>query len=136
MFFAAQPQDTVNKFIKAMNNYDIKKVVTCLDPKQEKLFHVTSNIIGGIVGINPKDVFDIFPCLMVFNAIYMDDPQMQGPIFDNVKILSQVKSGKKAKVTVIATTNYYDGEQTEAEKLVFLLKKFNEGWRIVDIQSI
>jgi len=135
MFFAPRPVNTVKKFINALNNKDMNTLITCMDPKYEKLYNGAGNIFSKFIGgINVKDVMDMFP------AIY--DLSKQGgnsaDIHVEIKsVVSQQINGDNAVIVV----NIY-GKNTDESGIInegpgqaaFYLTKFSEGWRIVDIK--
>jgi hypothetical protein len=127
------PRKTVLTFVKAYNDRDINVLLTCVDSRIERGVRGMSNIIGGLFGVNSKDLFDILPMLAAVVGNQGGNPQLE-----NVQILSKSVSGDTA--ALIATMDERrtgaQGEQIAHLKILFRLKHEDTGWRISDMQSL
>ncbi|MFA6001073.1 MAG: hypothetical protein WC828_03055 [Thermoleophilia bacterium] len=127
-----KPVDTVNKFVNAVNEKDINTAVSCLDPKYEKAYNATSGIIGGLTGVELTDIADLFPALISISGTKAD---LQMKI---VNVESETVQGEYTmlKTQVEARGTDENGRVTsEQGPVTFKMKKFNDGWRIVDMIS-
>lgn len=133
VFFVTGPLDTVRKFINALNERDYNAAVECLDPKISKAFKATSNILSHFIGINITDILDLFPALYEMTKPYGGDIKI------NVKeVVFEESRGDNARVKINAEIIDIDeagNARTEQWAPTFYLKKFEEGWRIADIQD-
>lgn len=127
MFFVVKPVDIVYKFVDANNEQDFKTMASCLEPKYEKALNATSNIFGAIVGVTLYDITDLLPVM----GEYTETGQGQLVIS---KIISEKVSGDRAEIQ-ITLTGQGQGEIIKTGECTFYLKKFDEGWRILDIKQ-
>ncbi|NPV26075.1 MAG: zinc-ribbon domain-containing protein [Firmicutes bacterium] len=135
MFFVVKPIDVVEKFIKAINEKDINTAVSCFDPKYEKAYTATSNILGTFIGVSIKDVADLFP--MLFDFAKSKDPSVQDLYIKVVRVVSEETTDNTAKVVVaLEASDGPKGKLLDSGTSVFYLSKFNSGWRIVDIKDL
>lgn len=67
-FGVKSPVDVAQKLVEATNELDIKTVVSCLDPKFEKAYYATSNILGKLIGFSVTDIADLLPILRTFST--------------------------------------------------------------------
>lgn len=134
MFFVVHPSDTVNRFINAINDSDYNTLVSCLDPKIEKFYNAAGNIVGGLTGVKVQDVMDLFPALASHAGSQGEVEVLQ---FKNPEIVSEKIFGDTAYVTVKSeiTGGNSSGIKPGMYRLIFVMKKFNEGWRVTDIKE-
>lgn len=134
MFFVVKPIDIVEKFIKAVNEKDINMAISCFDPKYEKAYNATSNILESFIGVNMKDVADLFP--MLFDFAKSEDPSVQDLYIKVVRVISEETTDNTAKVVVaLEARDGPNGKLLDSGASVFYLSRFNSGWRIVDIKD-
>jgi uncharacterized membrane protein YvbJ len=107
-----QPQYTVTRCIKAINNNDIDKIMSCLEPEFENYYKELD-----------ADV----------RAVELD--YLQAFSIKDHKILSKEIDGNEAEILLAAVVDYPDTDEPEHEMVKFVLKKFNKGWRIVDMYN-
>jgi limonene-1,2-epoxide hydrolase len=135
MFFAAKPIDTVEKFFKAFNEKDFNTAITCMDPKYEKLYKATDNIVSSLAfGIRMSDIMDLVPFAFQFQGEANND--QTDFEFSIKKVLSQDINGDNAVITAIfevENTDRSGRKSIDSGEDKIYLKKFNEGWRIVEI---
>ncbi len=134
MFFVVKPVDVVEKFIRAVNEKDINTAVTCLDPKYEKAYNSTNNILGAFIGVSIKDVADLLP--MFFDFAKSKDSSVQDLYIKLVRVVSEETTDNTAKIAVaLEASDGPKGRLLGSGINVFYLSKFNSGWRIVDIKD-
>lgn len=146
-FFVTTPSDVVEKFFNSIDNADLNSAITCVDPKYEKAFNAASTLLNPILGFSGKDAADLMP------ALFGSDPSFKpnGNSRYNVEIISSKIEGQKMneflnKVskygpgkevgnllgeTAFVTAKYNDKTGDRIERII-KLKKFDEGWRIID----
>lgn len=132
MFFVTHPRDIVEKFFNAINEKDMNTVITCLDPQYEKLYNVSDKILGNVLGVGIKDVADLFPFLLEFQKAQNNDNSEI--VIELEEIVSETISGNEAEVIVRVSEQDENGTELESGTGKISLKKFNEGWRIVDME--
>jgi hypothetical protein len=127
------PQSTVRRFIQAFSQKDVEVMLTCIDPRQERMFRAGFKIIeklsGGMLPL--KDILDLYPGLnQVLQGRLSDDFG-----FRDVRIVNERIVGQDAEVTAVLTawTRSRGVESTEAQTMRFALHRFEEGWRITRI---
>jgi uncharacterized membrane protein YvbJ len=111
--YKPQPQHTVTRYIKAINNNDIDRIMSCLEPEVENHF-------------KELEADEQARELNYLQAFSINDH----------KILSKEIDGNEAEILVAAVVDYPDSDEPEPEMVKFLLKKFNKGWRIVDMEYL
>ncbi|HHV35732.1 MAG TPA: zinc-ribbon domain-containing protein [Syntrophomonadaceae bacterium] len=111
--YKPQPQHTVTRCIKAINNNDIDRIMSCLEPEVENYF-------------KELDADE--------QAMELD--YLQAFSINDHKILSKEIDGNEAEILVAVVVDYPDSDEPEPEMLKFILKKFNKGWRIMDMEYL
>lgn len=132
MFFVTKPHDVVYKFFNALNEKDFNTAITCLDPKYEKMYNATSNILQSFIGISLKDVADLFPALFEFAQYESGDTS--DVRFEVKDIVSEEISGDKATVVVNLEVKDETGKVVDGGNGAIYLQQFNDGWRIIDME--
>jgi hypothetical protein len=132
---ASGPDRTVRKFVKAMNDKDVNVVLTCVDPKQERMFRAAFRIVEKISGYRfpVEDLLDLLPGL---NQLLGEQLQ-EDFSFSNMKILARSVSGDTARLTAAVTSviKSQGTRRTQTDSVEFVLRQFEEeGWRIVEIR--
>lgn len=130
-FFVERPHDVVEKFFQALNEKDINTCMETVDPKYEKLYNVSSKVVGKLFGITLRDMADLFPFVVEFAKIEGD---FEDRFFEIMDIVSEDIRGKTATVTVIIDIKDEKGRRIDGAKGYVYLRKFNAGWRIVDMK--
>lgn|GEM_PF-2667142 len=136
MFFVTKPLDIVNQFINAVNEKDLNAAVSCFDPKYEKAYKATSGILSNFIGgVEITDIADLFPLLYELAGESSGD---KTDLMLNIKgVTSQEVNEETAVITLqleAQATNSGGQVTTEEGPGTFYLKKFNVGWRIVEIK--
>lgn len=134
MFISSQPVNIVKKFVSALNDKDINKIVTCIDPKQEKVYKATSSILKTFIKVDLQDIADLVPAFYDYSKAYGNYADLHIEILD---IVSSSTSGSKSTVVLnvkITSIDQDNRKTTETGESIFYLKKFDEGWRIVDFR--
>jgi hypothetical protein len=128
------PERTVRRFFRAMNEKDINQLLTCFDPRQERLFKATFRIVEKSTGVPLHDLFEMMPGLQ---QAFGD----QGPedfSYSNIRVLSRKVSDSEALISVSAKATYRSRrqEQSQIEKFDFVLQRFEDaGWRIIRMRT-
>jgi hypothetical protein len=127
------PEGTIFKFVKAYNEKDINVMLSCLDSRIERGVKGVGNILGGLIGVNTTDIFEVFPMLSGILGNQPGNSQLE-----NVDVMQKSISGSSASVVVrmnerMTLTN---GNQVSALQLRFALKREGIDWRIIDIQTL
>ena len=135
VFFVERPINTVKKFISALNDKDVNTAVTCMDPKYEKLYSATSNILSKFTGgVNIKDIADLFPAIC---SLSKEEGNTADAHMDIKNVVSTKINGDKAVIVVnlnIEETDDNGAASEESVRASFYLAKFSQGWRITDIK--
>jgi hypothetical protein len=127
------PGKTVLTFVKAFNDKDINVMLTCVDSRIERGVRGVTNIFGGLIGVNSKDLFEVMPMMAAIVGNQPGNSQLE-----NVRILSKSVSGDSASVTASMDerTTLSQGEKVSHLKVLFGLKHEESGWRIDAMQLI
>lgn len=132
MFFVTKPLDVVYKFFNALNEKDINTAMTCVDPKYEKMYNATSNILESFIGVSIRDVADLFPALLEFAKYESGDTS--DIRFEIKRVVSEDIAGDRATVVIDVEVQDETGQTVDGGLGTVYLQKFNEGWRIVDLE--
>jgi hypothetical protein len=128
------PERTVLRFFHAMNDKDVNLLLTCFDPRQERLFRATFRLVEKATGFPITDVFELLPGLnQAFGGQAPEDFR-----FSQVRVVSRDIDGTSARLGVTVRATYRTGgrESVRTEHLEFLLEKFDEdGWRIIGVRQ-
>lgn len=126
------PERTVRRFFRAMNEKDVNRLLSCVDPRQERIFKATFRLIEKATGFPVDDLFEILPGLHeAFGDRVPEDFR-----FAQVRVRSREVSGTTARLRVSVKTTYRSGSliSTQTEELEFALEHFEEaGWRIIGV---
>lgn len=130
---ARGPEKTVRRFFRAMNEKDVNRLLTCFDPRQERMFRATFRLVENATGFPVADMFELLPGLhQAFGASTPEDFR-----FTELRVLSRDVDRETAAITVSVKALYRSGrrEQMQTERIEFRLEHFEEdGWRIVDVR--
>lgn len=125
------PKYMVRKFITAINNQDINEAMSCVDPTYEKLYKVSNKAMADFLGTpDLSGVTDLFPRLLTLTE-YSPDFQIT---ID--KVISESMYDDIANIKSLLKVNMRDAKGKVTNKdveTIFTLKKFDKGWRIIDI---
>lgn len=127
------PDATVERFMDAFNDRDFDVMLTCIEPKEEKMARAVGNLMGKLVGLDFKDALALMP--FIVDMAVAEDKESTDLIF-KYEILETQVDGKTAKVRVRVTTwdRKSNKATSEAEEGEINLRKFDpEGWRIIDL---
>lgn len=131
----AGPTGITQKFVRAVDEKDLNTAMSCLDPKYDMAYQGSSNIFGDIVGVELSDLADLFPALFsISGSVTGDKTDYSMKI---VNIASENMQGESATVVALVDVSEADAAgklSSSRENATFHLKKFNDGWRIVDVK--
>ena len=130
-----RPETTVKHFLKAFNEKDVNVLLTCVDPKQERMFRASFRLIERLTGgrLPVEDLLELVPGMyQMFQSQVSEDVK-----FLDVHVGRGRVSGEDAEVpvslTVLARSRGL--ENSQQQELRFALRRFHEGWRIVGIEN-
>lgn len=127
------PDRTVRRFFRAMNEKDVTQMLSCFDPRQERMFKASFRLAEKVTGFPVADFFELVPGLhQAFGASIHDDFR-----FSHVRIRSRDITGTTAlvRVSVKSTVRVHGIESSRVDDVEFTLARFEEGgWRIVAIR--
>jgi len=123
------PGKSIATFVKAYNDKDINLMLTVVDSRIER----GVNGIGGLLGINSKNVFEIIPMLAAISANATGSTQLE-----NLRIERKSTSGDMASVTATMDEHVTgaQGNQLTPLRILFTVKHEDTGWRIHGMQLI
>lgn len=126
------PERTVRRFFRAMNDKDVNQLLSCIDPRQERMLKATFRLIEKATGFPVDDLIELIPGLsQAFGDRVPEDVR-----FARIRVRSRDVSGTTARMRVSARATYRSGAlvSTRDEELDFTLEDFEEaGWRIVAV---
>jgi len=125
-----RPENTVTRFLHAFNDKDMNVMLTCVDPRQERLFRGTFHLIERFTGFPVEDVLDVVPGL----AQLVPQQQMDDVRFSDVRFVDRRVEAGEAEVTVSMTVEErrHGISSSTPATVRFSLQYFEEdGWRIV-----
>lgn len=132
---SARPEATVRRFIQAFNDKDLNNLLACVDPQQERMFRASFRLVdrftGGLLPL--EDLLELVPGLyQVFQGRLSSDFRLR-----DIRVYKAKISGDEAEVTVLLTASMQSGrvQKDERQQLRFILRQFDEGWRIVSVQQ-
>jgi hypothetical protein len=128
-----RPEDTIHRFVRAYNDKDINLMLSCFDSRIERGFHGVGNILGGLLGVNPKDLFEVIPMLA---AILESQPGNSR--LENVNIHSRSRSGKSAVVVASLDERVIQrqGQKVFHHRIRFHLQREESEWRIMGMEEL
>ena len=132
---APRPESTVKHFLQAFNDKDLNVLLTCVDPKQERMFRASLRLIERLTGgrLPVEDLLELVP-----GMYQMLQSQVSEDVnFRDVHVGRGQLSGEDAEVPVSLTvwTKSRGLQNTQQQELRFALRRFDVGWRIVGIQN-
>jgi hypothetical protein len=127
------PGRTILTFVKSYNDKDINLMLTCVDSRIERGVRGVSNILGGLIKVDPKDVFDVIPMVAAIVGNQPGSSQLENP-----KIVQKSIAGDSASVIAAMDerTTLNQGEKVSHLKVLFKLQHEETGWRINGLQLI
>ena len=81
-------ESVLNTFTEAYNEKDIEKMITCLDPKTQKMFDGVFGIASSLAGFNVSDILNIGS---YFASEYADDMPLEIKVL-NVRLINKNKA--------------------------------------------
>jgi hypothetical protein len=125
----------VTRFLQAFNDKDLNVLLTCVEPKQERMFRASFRIIEDLTGgrLPVEDLLELVP-----GMYQMLQSQVSEDInFRDVHVGKERIRGEDAEVPVSLTVSARSRglENKQQQDLRFALRRFDEGWRIVGIQN-
>ena len=132
---APRPEVTVRQFLKAFNEKDLNRLLTCVDPKQERMFRASFRLIERLTGgrLPVEDLLELVPGMyQMLESRVSEDVK-----FRDVRVGRGRISAEDAEVPVSLTvlTRSRGLENSQQQELRFALRRFHEGWRIVGIEN-
>jgi hypothetical protein len=131
----SKPRRTVERFLQAFNDKDVNALLTCIDPKQERLFRASFRIIEKVTGgrLPLEDIFEAIPVLyQQFQGMLPQDLR-----FTDISLGDAQVGGDDAQINVTMTlvARAEGSEMIHKQTMVFSLRRFEEeGWRITGVQ--
>ena len=129
------PEPVVERFIRSINDKDLNVLLTCVDPRQERLFRASFRIVERFTGgrLPVTDLLELVPGLY---QIFQNNLDSDYHIRDFQVYRANI-NGEKAEVPVRFTTSVRNAGNVTDEpvRLRFRLERFEEGWRIVGINN-
>jgi hypothetical protein len=129
------PEPVVECFLQALNAKDVNVVLGCIDPRQERMFRASFRLVEKFTGgkLPVEDLLELVPGLyqILQNKLAADFS------FRNVQVYRAKTNGGDTEVPVLLTTSTRTGaaQQDQVQRVRFILREFEEGWRIVGIQQ-
>lgn len=122
--------------VKTINSHDFDTVFSCFEPKYEKVFKLSSKFTNNRYGIGLSEALDVLGDFAT-NGKYS---QVTAVITDVRTIKSNGDLSRiEVNIEVIASSDDAEDDFMETFLVngenVFYLKKFEEGWRIIDIAN-
>jgi hypothetical protein len=115
-----------------MNEKDVNRLLSCVEPRQERMLRATFRLIEKATGIPIDDVLELLPGLhQAFGDQVSEDFR-----FAQIRVRSRDVSGTTARLRVSVRSTYRSGGvvSTQDEEFEFALENFEEaGWRIVAV---
>ncbi len=128
----SRPERSVVRFLQALNDKDVNVMITCVDPRQERMLRAGFRIVENISRLPLRDMFEMLPGL---NQIFEDQIPEDFHLSD-IRVTDRTVHGEVAEVIVSLTSHVRSKgiDQPHQEKLQFQLRKFERvGWRIAGI---
>lgn len=127
------PEPVVERFVQSINDKDVKVMLTCIDPRQERLFRASFRLVEKFTGgrLPVEDLLELVPGLyQIFRSDLASDFSIQ-----NSQVYRAKMNGADAEVPVLLTTSFRANgiQKDEKLRLHVVLRQFEEGWRIVGI---
>lgn len=124
------PEQTVRKFVRSINEKNLNSLLLSIDPAKENL---ARELCKQLDGCPPQAWVNVLPGLnQIFGNPFPDDWQL-----DEIQVLDKKLEDDLAWITITTTltTRTRDVKQKETKKAKFALHNFRGvGWRIVDIR--
>lgn len=132
---AKGPEPVVERFLRSVNDKDLNVMLSCIDPRQERMFRASFRLVEKITGGNlpVQDLLELVPGLyQIFRNNLDADFSVQDFHVYRAKV-----DGDEAEVPIILTVFTRSGAITKAEKLRlhFTMHRFDADWRIVGIPT-
>ncbi len=125
------PEPVVERFIQTVNDKDVSNLLSCIDPKQERMFRASFRLVEKFTGgtLPVEDLLEILPGLYQL----LREDLGADVILQEVQVYRAKVNGDESEVPVMLTALARSGGEQKNEKLRirFKLHKFEEGWRIV-----
>jgi hypothetical protein len=129
------PELAVRRFFRAMNEKDVNQLLSCVDPRQERMFKATFRLVEKATGFPLDDVLELLPGLhQAFGSEMPEDIH-----FTRIRVRSREHFGTKARLRVTVRSTYRARGMVSAqdESFEFTLEYFREhGWRIVSMYAL
>ncbi len=129
------PEPVVERFLQALNEKDVNTMLTCIDPKQERMFRASFRLAEKLTGgkLPMEDLLELIP------GLYQIFQDRIGADFNyrNVQVYRAKANGGDAEVPVMLTASTRKGalQNDQVQRVRFVMRQFDDGWRIVGIQQ-
>jgi hypothetical protein len=129
------PEPVVERFLRAFNDKDLNVMLTSIDPRQERMFRASFRLVEKFSGgrLPVEDLLELVPGLyQIFQNRLSADFSLR-----DFQVYRATTNGEQADVPVILTASTRSGgvQKDERQRLHFVLRQFEEGWRIVGLQQ-
>jgi len=129
-----RPEPVVERFLHAMNDKDVNVMLTCIDPRQERMFRASFRLVEKFTGgrLPVEDLLELLPGLyQLFRDKVAADVRV-----GQFQVYRAKLTGQDGEVPVWLTEiRRAADEQKDTEcRLLFRVRQFDEGWRIVGIE--
>ena len=129
----SRPEPVVERVLQALNDKDVKVILACIDPRQERMFQASFRLVEKFTGgkLPVEDLLELVPGLYQI----LQDKLATDFSFRNVQVYRAKTNGADTEVPVQLTssTRTAAAQQDQVQRVVFVLREFEEGWRIVGI---
>lgn len=129
------PAIVVERFLRALDERDLNVMLTCVDPRQERMARASVRLLERFSGgwLPVDDLLEMIPGLyQVFKDRIAEDVSLR-----DVRVGRGTVQRDRAEVPVSLTLEIRSRGQLTAQpqRIRFLLRQFDEGWRIVGIEA-
>lgn len=131
----ARPEPVVERFLRAVNDKDINVMLTCVDPRQERMFRASFRLVEKFTGgrLPVEDLLELLPGLY---QLLRDNTGFDVGI-SRFQVYRAKLTGPDTLVPVWLTEVRRPGDvqQPTTIRVGFHVHEFEEGWRIVGIDN-
>jgi hypothetical protein len=126
---STRPEKTVRTFVQAINDRDLNLLLTCIDPRQERMFRGGFRIIERFTNLPLQDILEMIPGL---SQLFITD-NFQQLNFSNVRVVRRSVHQDTAIITVSAQVS--SGSAIAENTIDFVMQRFELSWRIMSIRA-
>lgn len=132
---APRPEATVKRFLQAFNDKDLNTLLTCVDPKQERMFRASFRVLEKLTGgrLPIEDLLETIPGMyQMFQSQISEDVNFQDVHIGRERLNRESAEVPVSMITLVRSRGV---ETAQPLQLRFVLRRFEEGWRVVGIQN-